>query len=640
MTDTTFTTVHPGDSARPDDLLTEVFNPPSIALIGASDNPTKLITYRPIEYLRRYGYTGRIYPINPKYQTVQGLPAYPSVHDTPTPPQAVIVALPRHHVVAALEECAAVGTRVAIVYSSGFSEVPDGLDLHQELSAFANRTGMRIIGPNCQGIATLGTGFFPCFSTAFATDPPETGSTAIISQSGAVAAMIYNRWTAVGGGAKYWASTGNEADLTVARLARAAIEDPDIENLLLYMESVRDRPVLEQLVGRAAELGKHVVVYRPAGTERGWLAASRHTGAGAIAGDHLGAAVPTGTHVHSARSLDELVALAQLVSSGKTVSGGKLAIISNSGGLGVMAADTATRAGFSLEPLSAKSQDELASILPGFASVLNPIDVTAQLLNDGKLLAKALPTVLADDQVDATVVALGAVGDGYDVDQIQEDVARAHAESGKLVIVVWVGSRVDVRRRFGRLGIPVFDSVPLAIDALATYRQATTSPTAETVRPGPPRPAFDDLFVGARYESEAVRIEEDKLDLYAGVAEQTGDATNVHVDLGAARAAGHPARLVSGLHTLTHVTILGARMGLWEHSTLVAGFGDVRFTKPVYEGDRIKVALTVRNLKPLKGTSERGLVTFDFRLSTARQDDTFSPVATGLVDYVYTVGGK
>jgi acyl-CoA synthetase (NDP forming) len=638
MTEATITTPHPGGSARPAGLLADAFDPASIALIGASDNPTKLITYRPIEYLRRYGYRGRIYPINPKYRTVQGLPAYPSVRDTPTPPEVVIVALPRQHVVAALEECAAVGTRVAIVYSSGFSEVPDGLDLHHELSALARRTGMRIIGPNCQGIANLGTGFFPCFSTAFATDAPETGRTAIISQSGAVAAMIYNRWTAVGGGAQYWAATGNEADVTVAQLARAAIEDPDIDNLLLYMESVRDRPVLEQLVDRAAELDKQVVLYRPAGTERGWLAASRHTGAGAVEGDHLDATLPTGTHVHSARSLDELIGLAQLARTGKTLSGGKLAIISNSGGLGVMAADTATRAGFSLERLSEKSQDELASILPGFASVLNPIDVTAQLLNDRKLLAKALPTVLGDDQVDATVVALGAVGDGYDIDQIEQDVVRAHAESGKPVIVVWVGSRVDVRRRLGRSGIPVFDSVPPAIDALARYRTAGTPQPERPTRPGPAQPAVDELFVGARYESEAIRIEAESLDLYAGVAEQTGDRTNVHADLDAARAAGHPARLVSGLHTLTQVTVLGARMGLWTHSALVAGFGDVRFLKPVYEGDRIKLTLTVRKLKPLKG--KRGLVTFAFRLSTARQDETDATVAAGTVDYVYNSSGE
>lgn len=623
----------------PADLVAEVFHPRSIALIGASENPTKLITHRPIAYLRRYGYDGAIYPVNPKYSTVQGLPAYASVRDTPTPPETVIVALPRHHVAGALEECAEAGARVAIVYSSGFSEVPDGHDLHHELSELTARTGMRIIGPNCQGIANLASGFFPCFSTAFATDAPEQGRTAIISQSGAVAAMIYNRWTAVGGGAKYWASTGNESDVTVAQLARAVIEDPGIDNLFLYLESVRDREVLEELVARASELGKHVVVYRPARTESGWLAASRHTGAGSRTGDHLETAVPTGKYVHSVRSLDELIALGQLARSGKTVGGRKLAIISNSGGLGVMAADGATRAGFSIGRLSSESERRLTSILPGFASSLNPVDVTAQLLNDRGLLGKALPTVLADEQVDGTVVALGAVGDGYDVDQIQEDVSRAHTESDKPVLVVWEGSRVDVRRRLGGLGVPVFESLPVAIDALKQYRVAAADVPDVESRPGPHQPGFEDLFVGAQYTSETVTIEPDKLDRYADVAGQTGDATNVHVDLAAAQAAGHPRRLVSGLHTLTYVTILGARMGLWAHSALVAGFDGVRFTKPVYEGDLIALTLTVCKLKPLKGPGGRGLVTFSFRLSAGQTGRT-ATVASGEVNYVFSSRGE
>ena len=453
------------------DLLRAVFRPSSIALIGASETPTKLITYRPIEYLRRYGYAGEIYPVNPKYESVQGLPAYASVRDVPAPPEMVIVALPRQHVLAALEECAEVGTKIAIVYSSGFAEVLDGVALQQEITDLTRRTGLRVIGPNCQGIANLADGVFPCFSTAFATDAPESGRAAIISQSGAVAAMIYNAWTAVGGGAKYWASTGNEADVTVARLARAAVEDPDVDQLLLYLESVRDAEVLSALAERAAELGKQVVLYRSTRSQRGWAAAGRHTGAGA-GSDRLDDVVPGGTALLHADSLDELIALAQVGRCGKPVAGPRMAVISNSGGLGVMAADAATASGFTLEDLTPDNRDALAALLPGFASVQNPVDVTAQLLNDPALLESALPVMLSDTGVDALVVALGAVGDGYDVEQICRDVLRAHEQSSKPVAVVWVGSRVDVRRRLGAAGVPVYTSVTEAAAALARQRDA------------------------------------------------------------------------------------------------------------------------------------------------------------------------
>ena len=625
------------------DLLRSVFAPSSIALIGASDNPAKLITYRPIEYLRRFGYAGDIYPINPKYETVQGLPAYPSIRHTPHPPELVVVALPREHVLAALEECASVGTKVAIVYSSGFAEVPDGAGLQTAVTDLAQRTGMRVIGPNCQGVAALEAGAFPCFSTAFATDPPVTGRTAVISQSGAVAAMIYNAWIAVGGGVRYWASTGNEADVTVAQLARAAVEDPDVDQLLLYVESVRDGTVLADLAARAAELNKHVVLYRSTRTPHGWSAAGRHTGAGMAGNDRLDDQVTWGTHLLQADSLEELIALGQLTRAGKPLAGARLAVLSNSGGLGVMTADAATAAGFRLDDLTPESRRALAAVLPGFASVENPVDVTAQLLNDPALLAKALPVMLRDTAVDALVVALGAVGDGYDVEQIRRDVLHAHKESIKPIVVVWVGSRVDVRAELGQAGVPVYTSCGSAILALARHRDATvvagtdSSPAPQQdvrIRPGPGAPGFADLFVGAHYRSGARTISGAEMASYGAAAGQTEDLDNLHVSLSAARAAGHRARVVSGLHTLTQLTVLGAELGLWENSSVVAGFRSVRFRSPVYEDDAIALSLTVEGLKPLERRPGGGLVTFAFVLGRPVGDD-LEPVATGSVDYVF-----
>lgn len=617
-------------------ILEAVFNPASVALIGASNSPSKLITYRPIDYMKRYGFQGNIFPINPKYDAIQDLPAYGSILDVPETPELAIIALPRQHVVRALEECVTAGTKVAIVYSSGFTEVEDGKAYQDSITEMSLRTGLRVIGPNCQGIANISTGFFPCFSTTFADGAPKCGRTAIISQSGAVAGMLYNNWVAVGGGAKYWASTGNESDLTVAQLALAVIEDSEIDQILLYLESVRDADLLELLAQRAAELGKHVIAHRPARTERGWKAAGRHTGAGSDPADKLENQLPSGPGFLEVGSLSDMISLAQIVRAGKTMSGNKVGVISNSGGLGVMTADVALRSGFELDGLSETNQEALAQILPGFASVLNPIDVTAQLLNEPDLLSKALPAMFGDDQMDAILVSLAAVGDGYDVGQLVADITGAHAESTKPIVVIWVGSKVDVRAKLGSVGVPTFDNVESAVAALAAFSVSSStleSPSNE----GPHAPSFSELFVGAEYISDPITVTREDVDAYAVAAHQSTDGKNVHADLRAALAGGHPGRVVSGLHTLTQITILGERMQLWTNSLVVAGFDLVRFKKPVYEGDTIGLRLKVNRMKPLRRPGS-GIVSFGFEIESFSGSGS-ETCASGEVSYVFGPNG-
>ncbi|AWT51580.1 CoA-binding protein [Mycolicibacterium smegmatis] len=606
-------------------LAQDVFSPASVAMIGASDNPSKLIAYRPVEYLRTHGYAGSIYPINPQRSTVQGLPCYPSILQTPTAPELVIVALPRERVLAAVEECARAGVKVVIIYTSGFSEVPDGRDLAAELVDLAHRTGIRVIGPNCQGIANLSNGFLPCFSTSFSGGELAIGPAAIISQSGAIAGMIYNRWAEVGGGVTHWASTGNEADVTVSELALAVVEDSAVELMFLYLESVRNEQALAALAVRARELNKHIVVFRPARTRRSWEAAARHTGAGASPDDTWRHHIPTNPHVHVANSIEDLVTIGQAARSGKKLLGSSVGIISNSGGLGVATCDAAVGAGFTVDSLAEVTHEALSDILPGFASVENPVDITAQLLNESDLLSRALPTMLRAPEVDAMMVSLGAVGDGYNIEQIIADIVAAQAETTKPIVVSWVGSRVDVQKSLGAARVPVFTEIDRAVAALATMRPPV--PALER-RPGPNAPYFECLSPGATYQLGPVVIDGADMDHYARAAHQIDDTTNVHVDLEAARAAGFTARVVSGLHTLTVITMLGHTAGLWTNSPAVAGFDRVRFLQPVLEGDTVDATLTVLSTRGLG--SGRGLVTFEF--SIARDQ---VPVVEGEVTYVF-----
>ena len=199
--------------------LLQALTPRSVAILGASDNPIKA-GGRPIDYLRRHGFAGRILPVNPKRAEVQGLAAYPSLRALPEAPDAVVISLPGEDVAAAIDDCVAVGARLAVIYSSGFAELgEEGRQQQADLVARARRApngGLRLFGPNCQGVAHFATGAILNFSTMINENAPADGPVAIVSQSGAGAAILYGGLRRAGIGVRYMLSTGNEADVCAA----------------------------------------------------------------------------------------------------------------------------------------------------------------------------------------------------------------------------------------------------------------------------------------------------------------------------------------------------------------------------------------------------------------------------------------
>ena len=215
------------------DQLRHALDPRSIALIGASENPDK-IGGRPLLYLRRFGFQGRIYPINPNRPEVQGIKAYPSLASLPEAPDLALVMVAGDGAVKAVTECAERGVKVTICMASGFAETGDaGRAAERAMVAKAHAHGMRLVGPNSQGLVNFGTGAVASFSTMFIEAPPEDGPVAIISQSGAMSAAPYGMLRARGIGVRHAHATGNDGDVTVAEMARAVIEDPAVKLLLL-----------------------------------------------------------------------------------------------------------------------------------------------------------------------------------------------------------------------------------------------------------------------------------------------------------------------------------------------------------------------------------------------------------------------
>src|SRR5206468_6534115 len=223
------------------------------AIVGASDNPHK-VGGRPILYLKRYGYRGAIYPINPARSTVQGLRAYPSVRDTPQAPELAIIAIAGDEAVGAVEACAARGVKVAVVMTSGVGEAgAAGHAKKKQMVEAARRAGMRLIGPNCQGLANFATGMVANFSTIFNELEARDGPVAIVSQSGANSQAIYTLLREKGVSARHVHATGNEADVTVGDLAAAVAADPGVRLILLYMEAIKDPATLAAAAKMAKE---------------------------------------------------------------------------------------------------------------------------------------------------------------------------------------------------------------------------------------------------------------------------------------------------------------------------------------------------------------------------------------------------
>ncbi len=445
-------------------MLRSALSPRSVAVIGASDNPHK-VGGRPILYMQRYGYRGVIYPVNPGRSTVQGLRAFARLEDLPEAPELAIVAVAGEEAVRAVESCAAQGVRVAVVMASGFGEIGEaGRRVQDAMVATARRAGMRLIGPNCQGLANFATGVVANFSTIFHETEGRDGPVAIVSQSGANSQAIYTLVMEKGLGVRHVHATGNEADVTVADLAEAVVDDPGVRLVLLYMEAIKDPARLAAAAERARERGIPIVALKAGRTARGQQAASSHTGALASE-DRVVDAFFERHAIWRANDPQELVRAAALYVSGKRPRGKRLVVVSNSGASCVMAADYAEQAAIPLAPISAGAKEKLAKALPGFAALDNPVDVTGALLGNPELFGAVLPVVGEDAQSDALMLALPVAGTGYDVPRFARDLASFHERYG--IVAAVAAPQGSVRAPFDAAGIATFARERDAMDSLA-----------------------------------------------------------------------------------------------------------------------------------------------------------------------------
>lgn len=469
--------------------LQPLLAPRSIAVIGASDNIHK-IGGRPIHYMKTHGYAGTLYPVNPQRDTLQGLRAYPTLDALPEVPELAIIIVAGDAAVQAVHDCARLGVAAAIVIASGFGEAgAEGQRQQDEMVRAARASGLRLVGPNSQGLANFGSGAIASFSTMFIEVPPQDGPVAVVSQSGGVAAMVYGLLRAQGLGVRHVHATGNQADITVSELALAVAHDPDVKLILLYLESLSDPEVLAEAARVARARNVPVVAVKAGRSQDGQRAAASHTGA--IANEDR--AVDAFLARHGIWRVDDAHALARcapLYLRNWQASGRRLVVVSNSGASCVMAADAAQTFGLSLAPLSDATQAALAERLPGFATTANPVDVTAALLTNSALFGEVLPVVAQDPSADLFLLDIPVSGMGYDVPRFARDAAAFADSAGKpIAVAVW---QPPVAEAFRQAGVPTYANAAEALAAFAqlvSHQQRLTQIAAEGEPPLPPAPA-------------------------------------------------------------------------------------------------------------------------------------------------------
>ena len=447
--------------------LRAALDPKSVAIIGASENPNK-VGGRPVHYLEKFGFKGKIYPINPTRTVIQGHKCYPSLADLPEAPEMVIVAVAGDNAIAAVTDCAARGVKIAVVMASGFGEVDaiEGKAKERRMVEVAHKAGMRIVGPNSQGLANFGTGAIASFSTMFMEFDRVEGHVAMLSQSGALSTVPVGFLNPRGIGVRHSHATGNDADITVGELAIAVAEDTQVKLMLLYLESIPEKKYLEELAAIALDRDLPIIALKSGRSEAGRQAAQSHTGALANE-DRVVDAFFEHHGIWRAPDMRGLVEATELYLKGWKPKGRRLVAISNSGAVCVMTADAATTVGMPMAKLADATDKKLKAILPSFATTTNPIDLTAALLSNSNLFGDILPVIAEDPAADAFIVGVPVAGPGYDVAAFARDSAAFAAQTGKPLVVA--ATQPSVAREFQAQGVSVFPTEVEAVTALNQF---------------------------------------------------------------------------------------------------------------------------------------------------------------------------
>ena len=458
--------------------LDSLFRPRSVAVIGASSDPNK-IGGRPIAFLKRAGYAGAIYPVNPSAASVQELPAFASLAAIGAMVDQAIIALPGKAVLGALKECAATGVRVVQVFSAGFGEGGEaGLREQAQLRETAGAGGMRVLGPNSLGLFNTADHFFGTFATALDGAWPSSGAVGVATQSGAFGSYFFGLAQARGLGFSHFVATGNECDVDVAECVDFLAHDAATRVIVMAIEGCKDGARLMRALGAARSAGKPVIAMKVGVSQAGAQAAATHTGS--LSGeDRVFDAVLRQYGAYRAVSLEEIVDVAYVARVTPLPRGNTLAVITTSGGIGVLAADAAEAHGLDLAPITPAAQTAIAALVP-LAGGVNPIDTSAAIIGDLSLYSKIADASLQCRPYDSVLCYLAHIGrNPAHWAQLRESLYAMRQRFAHLPFVAVLLADTALTAELEQQGFAVFADPSRAVNAIAACRQLGMRPDAD-----------------------------------------------------------------------------------------------------------------------------------------------------------------
>ncbi|HYC44715.1 MAG TPA: acetate--CoA ligase family protein [Burkholderiales bacterium] len=429
--------------------LERFFNPRAIAIIGASQD-FGTISGQPLKHLTSHGYKGKLYPVNPRYTDVGGIKCYPSLAEVPDTPELVLILVNAARVADMLEQCGAKGVPYVIIFSSGFSEVGGGgVELQRKLAGIAEKYDIGVIGPNCQGMINIADGVFAGFGSVFGFDY-EPGPVSMVSQSGGFGFSVMNLSSKDGGlPFRQMVTTGNEIGVSTLDFIEYFIRDPQTEIIAGYVEGLKDAGRLIDVGEKALLAGKPILMWKVGNTEQGQRAAASHTAnlGGAMA---LYRAAFRQKGIIQVDDIQDVVDYGRAFRCGKLPAGNRLAIITISGGAGILMTDEIIAGGMQLATLSEATLTRLREFVPSFGSLINPVDVTAAIFNDTTLINKTLQTIVDDPGVDS-IAMVNASLQGDLATKVAHEIAAVAMKTEKPVFACWSARDVTAQEAYAAL---------------------------------------------------------------------------------------------------------------------------------------------------------------------------------------------
>lgn len=453
--------------------LDALFNPESIAIIGASPDEKK-IGGRPLAYLQKNSYKGAIYPVNPKYSTIRGLKCYSNIKEIQETVDLAIISLPKELVLTSFKDCIESGVRSVVIFSAGFGEVDEeGKRIQDEISSLAKQNGVRVLGPNCLGLFNVEKNAYATFSTILEQQTPLKGKIGFVSQSGAFGSHVFTLARQQQIGFSYFVATGNESDVDVADCIAYLAEDENTKVIACYIEGAKNGEKLIEAFKLAAKHKKPVVALKVGTTSVGKQAALSHTGSLAGA-DEVYDAVFEQYGVYRAKTIQEFVDVAYACAELPIPKGDRVAIFTVSGGVGIMLADQLAEQSLAVTETPQDVQAKLKEILP-IAGVKNPIDTTAQINAIPNLLDDFMENVLASGAYDSAITFLAFTG--LDLEKVKKRIHSIKKVAGNhtdIPLITVTLTNEDSKQAFVESGLVAADDPTRAVTmlkALNFYRE-------------------------------------------------------------------------------------------------------------------------------------------------------------------------